>query len=280
MLTLDFDTSIELLCCITAILCLSKDKNRVWKSFSIYLVITCLTELTALYLTRHHRQNAWLYNILILFEMSFTSLMFGELFNKYIKSKKLIKWGFLLFAVTYVAETISNIYNKGITGILHFNNLTNEVMSVLFVCYALYYFYLLLKDDSYTDLRISASFWWVIGVLLFYFGSTAINLYRGFDINNQKLPVAKSGVAAINKLVNDTVKTEHLKNAFIARNDSINHKSVFFKNQNEVPATKSNNVKTQKEKLTEFILGVFITLLYACWTYSFICKRWLTTSAS
>ena len=186
MLKLDFDTSIELLGCIVGIVCLSKDKSFAWRTLRVYLVITCLAELTALYLTQHRRSNAWLYNISILFEMGCICLMFSKLLDEYISSKKLIRFGYIIFAGVYISETGFHIFNKGITGILKFNDLTNDVMSVMFVFYALYYFYLLLKDENYIDLRISANFWWVIGVLFFYFGSTAVNLYRGINITNQK----------------------------------------------------------------------------------------------
>ena len=278
MLNLDFDTSAELLCFATSVFCLSKDKNLVWRSFRIYLFITCLTELTALYLTNHHRQNAWLYNISILFEMGFTSRMFAELLNEYINGKKLIKSGYILFVVIYIVETISHIYKKGITGVLHFNDLTNEVMSVLFVFYALYYFYLLLKDDGYVDLKVSARFWWVMGVLLFYFGSTAINLYRGIDVTIQKPVVQNVKTAYFNKAHEDRSNSKISKTSVANKNKVLSNKKDSLQRENKVSAAKPKKVKSKKETLTEFILGVFIAMLNACWIYSFICRRWLATT--
>jgi hypothetical protein len=136
----------------------------------------------------------------------------------------------------------------------------------------------LLKDENYTDLRISANFWWVIGVLFFYFGSTAVNLYRGINITNQKTEVTKSPKATVSKVANDTVKFQPLKKVFINNIDTVNVKAKFPKANNKPSKKTPDNSKTSKEKLTEFILGLFIALLYISWIYSFICRRWLTTT--
>ncbi len=218
----DFFTSntvSELICFLIAMVCLIKDRNRVWKYFSFYLFITCVTELGAIYLKRHRHSNGWPYNISMLFEMLFISLMFANLFNKYIKSKPIILTGFVSFAGVYIYETIGNSHKIMKPGFLYFNNTTNNVMSVLFVFYSLYYFYLLLRDSQYIDLRFSPQFWWVIGVLFFYFGSTAVNIYRGIDESDSK------------------------------------------------------------QALCYYILNIFIILLYSCWSYAFICKKWLGTTS-
>lgn len=216
---LDFDTSIEIICFLISVICLSKDRSWVWKYFSLYLFITCTAELTAIFLRSHHHPNGWPYNILMFFEMFFTSLIFSRLFNKYIKSKSLILIGFALFLITYIFETISNSHKKMKPAILYFNNSTNTLMSVIFVFYALYYFYLLLKDSNYVDLRFSSDFWWVIGVLFFYFGSTAVNIYRGIEES------------------------------------------------------------ASKQNLCYYILNILIIMLYSCWSYSFICRKWQTTTS-
>jgi len=57
--------------------------------------------------------------------------------------------------------------------------LTYSTMSVVFVVCSLYYFYLLLNDNQYIELKFSADFWWAVTTLLFYFGSTAVNIFRG-----------------------------------------------------------------------------------------------------
>jgi len=205
------NTAIEMLCFLMAVICLLKDKNRVWKYFGFYLLIVCLAELSAIYLRRFlHHNNQWPYNISMIFEAGFISLMFNNLFNYYFNSKKYIIGGLLLLFIVYIIDI-------RIHGFMFFNYNTNNIMSVLFSLYALCYFYLLLKDDSYVDLKFSADFWWVMGVLLFYFGSTAIDLYWGKDESQAK------------------------------------------------------------QILSSYILKVLIILLYGCWSYSFICRKWLSS---
>lgn len=52
-------------------------------------------------------------------------------------------------------------------------------MSVVFVLYCLYYYYLLLKDESFIEIKTHPEFWWVTGVLFYYFGSTMSNIFDG-----------------------------------------------------------------------------------------------------
>lgn len=97
--------------------------------------------------------------------------MFWEIFRAYFRSKILIAAGLILLIVFYIIGVLNHSF-------LFFNDTTNEVMSVLFSIYSFLYFYLLLKDDEYIDLKYSANFWWVCGAFFYYFSSTTINLLR------------------------------------------------------------------------------------------------------
>lgn len=50
-------------------------------------------------------------------------------------------------------------------------------MSVLFIVYGLYYYYVLIKDLGYLQLSKHPPFWWVAGALFFYYGTSVISLY-------------------------------------------------------------------------------------------------------
>ena len=136
--------------------------------------------------------------------------MFDSILNKYGKNKLIFFTGITLLSVIYIYEAITE-------GIFIYHNLTNTVMSVLFVLYSLYYFYQLLKDDAYINLSYSPGFWWVTGLLFFYFGSTACNIFF------------------------DNLSPEH--------SSSLKH-------------------------LSAHIFKTLNILLYSCWSYSFICKKW------
>jgi len=182
----------------------------------LYLFVTFSAEFIGLYIGRKYHSNQWLYNIFLLFEMGFTNLMFYYLFSRYTKNKLVIIISVILTIVLYINDLVTH-------GIFFYNNVTYSVMSVQFVLCSVFYFYLLIKDDKYVDLRYSAEFWWVAGILLFYFGNTASNLF------DDKL------YSIVNGQIND---------------------------------------------LTNFIFKVLNIILYGCWSYSFICRKWQTTTRS
>src|ERR1700748_408522 len=171
------NTDIEIACFIIAFICLIKDKNLAWRSMILYLFITCITELLGIHIkklyladTIHVHPNIWIYNILLIFQAGFVSLMFYHLLKKYINSKPIVIGGLTLLIILYTYEVFEH-------GVFVKHNLTTTIMSILFVIYSLYYFYHLLNDVVYVNLMYSAAFWWVTGVLFFYFGSIASVLF-------------------------------------------------------------------------------------------------------
>ncbi len=161
-------------------------------------------------------QNVWLYNILLIFQATFISFMFQYLLSTYINCKPIIIGGLVWLAAIYLYEIFAH-------GIFQYNEKTNTMMLILFVIYSLLFYYHLIKDDEYINLVRLASFWWVGGLFLFYFGSTAANIFI-------------------------------------------------------------DNLSPQKglelKFLSSFIFKMLNVLLYGCWSYSFICRKWLTKASS
>jgi len=207
-------TVVELVCFLFAVICLLKDKSLVWRSMVVYLLLTCITELVGVYVINHTspHNNQWVYNIFILLEEGFTSLMFYHLLNKYINGKPVIIIGLAIFLIFYTTNIIDH-------GFLVYNEHTYTEMSVVFVIYSLYFFFLLIKDERYIDIGYSAEFWWSVGTLFFYFGITSVNIFDA----------------------------------------------------------KLDNVMLNGHHLNFYIFRVLNLILYGCWSYSFICRKWLTT---
>jgi hypothetical protein len=168
---LSINILVELICFIIACICLSGDKSTTWKSWIVYLLITCTTEITGKILRHAHdtHLNEFIYNIYILFEAGFTTALLSKILCPYTNAKPVIYGGLSLLILLYIIEIVQH-------GVYVFNNMTTTVMSVLFVLYGLYYYYLLLKDERYIKLKRHAPFWWVTGIVFFYFGSTVSNL--------------------------------------------------------------------------------------------------------
>ncbi|MFD0939992.1 hypothetical protein [Pedobacter boryungensis] len=166
---------IELSCLITAIIFLKKDGSL----FSIltrgYLAIVVIIETIGFSMSKgFHLNNAWLYNIFIIFEAAYISYGLYAALNKLTnKALMICSIPIITFTITYIIE----IYNHGF---LKFNSLTINLESVVFVVVCLVYFYLLIKQKDPIDLNTNAQFWWVSGVLFYYFGSTIYNLFIYF----------------------------------------------------------------------------------------------------
>lgn len=216
------NTTVETICFLIAVFCLTKDKDLAWQTMILFLFITCITEFTGVGFKIHNRsdrmhiyQNVWLYNILLIFQAGFISFMFMYLLNKYINSKPIIIGGLALLAAFYIYDLVSH-------GFFIYDERTNTAMLVLIILYSLFYYYCLFKDEAYINLVYSPHFWWVAGLLFFYFGSTASN--------------------------------------------------IFFNNLSPYRASALKD-------LSSSIFKALNVLLYSCWSYSFICRRWQTKTS-
>lgn len=209
-------TSVELLCTVIAAICLFKDNIWQWRSMILFLLITCLTEFGGLYIRHvYHQSNEWVYNIYTIFEVGFPSIMFAHLLNQHRKSKLLVFTGLAFTYIVFILE-LSDFW------ILKENEITVPVMSVWFVIYSLYYYYLFIKDDTYVNLKYSASFWWVTGTLIYYFGSMANSLFF--------------------KVIFDHIHAE----------------------------------KGSPLKILSYNISTALNVaMYGCWSYAFICRKWL-----
>ncbi|MRG44482.1 hypothetical protein GFS24_05125 [Chitinophaga sp. SYP-B3965] len=172
------NTIAEWISFLTSVVCLSKDRDPVWKRFSIYLLIVCLVETGGIYFRETlHQPNTPLYNGLLPIECFAVSSMFYHLLKPYgIRRDIFLAW-ITLFALCFLTELISSRFS-------HYAHQTLVLMAVVFILASLYYFYLVLKDDHYVSLGTYAPFWWVSGALIFYFGGTATNTFFQYLLND------------------------------------------------------------------------------------------------
>ncbi|MBV7532191.1 hypothetical protein [Chitinophaga sp. sic0106] len=171
------NTTIELICFLVACVCLHRDKSAAWRLMIPYLALVCLTEITGIYLRKHlHVSNTWLYNVYQYLELTVIwSFLYFNL-KPYVTSNK---WYYIILAglwVIFITETYIRGWNV-------FANISASVMSIVFIITSLYYFLLVIRDEAYLQLSTHAPFWWVSGTLLYYFGSTASNVFFDFLIS-------------------------------------------------------------------------------------------------
>ncbi len=214
-------TVIEVICFITAVICLNKDKEPGWRALILLLFITCFVEIGTIPMinmfNKHSiavNSNAWVYNILLLLQMGVFTLMFDNILGRFISTRLVTIISVIVFTLLYLYELF--YINK--EGIFEYNSITNSFISVLFIIHCLYYYYLILREDTYINLKFSAEFWWVTGTLLFYYGNIVCNVFY----NVLKQPQY--------------------------------NKAVHY----------------------SYIINTLILILYGCWIYSFICRKWLS----
>lgn len=171
------NTSAELICFISALISLRKNNNWVSWLIVVFLLITVVTEMIAIpikmhYLadTKHNLPNIWLYNLLLIVQLSFYNIIFVMLFNRRIYTiSTLFVFLPILFGF-YIYEICTH-------GLYEYNELTNSIFAIEMVLFALIFYYLFFKSETDISLGTDADFWFVAGVLFFFFGSTALNFF-------------------------------------------------------------------------------------------------------
>jgi len=170
------NTIAELGCFLVALCFLARDRELPWRLWILYLALTCVTEFGGIYLRRVvHVHNSWLYNLFVLGECGMNTYFFAYLYHSFGKRERIAGYWLLGFLVIYSTESIINGFNA-------FVAVTTSMMSIVFVIASVRYYYLLLSHDGYVKISRHAAFWWVNGTMLFYFGSTATNLFFDYLI--------------------------------------------------------------------------------------------------
>jgi hypothetical protein len=211
------NTISEFFCFLISILCLYRDKDKVWKGFILFLLLTCVVEVAGIHVgKRLHRPNFMIYNIFLVIECAVLNYFFYHLVKTTINLKKLLTGWFVSFLLFYFTE----LYVK------HFKayvSVSSTIMSVEMILISIYFYYLLLKEEKFRQLSKYAPFWWVNGVICFYFGGVACNIFFSYLLQ-QRLGVMPSARYIVFSILN--------------------------------------------------------VILYACWSYSFICRYFQRTSSS
>jgi hypothetical protein len=178
------NTVSEFLCFLISLFCLFRDTNGIWRSFMLFLLLTCLVEVAGIYI-RHdlHKPNVILYNIFLVVECVVLNYFFYNLMHTgQLLKKGLIGW-LLFFGLFFIGELTLKGFHAYVSA-------TSTLLSVELIFASVYFYYLLLKEEKPRALSRYASFWWVNGTICFYFAGIACNLF--FDY---MLQVKNSGAA-------------------------------------------------------------------------------------
>jgi hypothetical protein len=189
---LSLNIAIEVVTCLIAFFCLYNDKRLAWRLIPFFMAFTCIVEITGRWLHINKKSNDWVYNVYLIAEASVITAMYRYSIKKYTQKIKFIGAGGLILILLYSYEII-------VHGILSYNDDTETAMLGLFICYGLYYYYLLMDNEVYHKLYTYPPFWWVAGTLFFCFGSIVSDLYYTF-LNAKAWPLFTSRYSIFNYL--------------------------------------------------------------------------------
>ena len=180
------NTLSEFICLVISILCLYKEKDKAWKRFILFLLLTCLVETAGIHIRNVlQRPNFMIYNIFLVIECAVLNYFFYHLFKVYLNLMRLLTGWIIIFLLFYFTE----LYVK------HFNayvSTSSTIMSVELILAGVYYYYRLLKEEKYRQLSKEASFWWVNGTICFYFAGIACNIFFKYLVQDQTSGVTHS----------------------------------------------------------------------------------------
>lgn len=162
---------IEVFCLLFAVIFLRKTRDW-WNSFIYYMACVVLVELTGGYIIK--TGNNWLYNLFYL------PVYFGwSLFILYRICAPLFP---LKVPVSVIAAAIAGSYllESSQSGFREVSARTFILANLCFIILCFDYFYYLLKDEAFVDIKRHPPFWIITGLLFFCFGSTANYIF--YDI--------------------------------------------------------------------------------------------------
>lgn len=213
------NTLTEYFCFAISLFCLYRDKDKVWKGFILFLLLTCITETAGIYIRNElHRPNFMLYNIFLVVECTVLNLFFYNLAKTNDNGKRLLVAWLVFFLLFYFFELYT----------LHFRayvSTSSTMMSVEIVLASIYFYYRLLKEEKFRQLSTYAPFWWVNGTICFYFAGMACNIFFKY-------------------LAQEVISP------------GITHSARYI------------------------VFSILNVILYACWSYSFICRYFQRTSST
>lgn len=187
---LTVNTIAELICFFISIFCLFNDKNPYWRVFIIYLLIVCGTEIGGILLRKTLHINYQIYMVFLIVECFMMSVFFYHLFSKYKKRMALLLFSWL--AIFMILDTLEMAEGQ----FRSYPFMTSALISIVFVIASCYFYLIMIRDDSFKDLRFYPPFWMVNGILFYYFGGTAVNIFFDYLVH-EKLTVLGMSVRYI-----------------------------------------------------------------------------------
>jgi len=204
------NTIAELICFLISLFCLFKDGNPIWRSFILYMFIVYTVETGGIFLRELNKMNFHLYTVFLIIECTMMSVFFFHLYSKYKTRLAIVFYAWIaIFMVFFTAELATNRFKV-------FPFRTAELMSVVFVIASCYFYLIIIRDEKFRRLSTYPPFWMVNGILFFYFGGTACNIFYDY-LSHEKLSLPSMSIRYITFNILNVLLYSCWSYAFICR---------------------------------------------------------------
>lgn len=129
--------------------------------FPFFLLLSLVSETTAVYLMVHRLPNAPLYNFFTVIEFSFYFFCLSNIIRNARVRRILLRTIFV-----YAVLALTNIFF--IQKLRTFHSITYSIGSLVLVIFCIYYFYELFREPKAVNLMSEPPFWICSGLLFFY----------------------------------------------------------------------------------------------------------------
>jgi hypothetical protein len=159
-------------CAFLAALYLLDKMTGIWRLFILFLFITILAEAIGWWMVYviKYRNNTWIFNLLLLFNGSFSLLVFAST-EKVLKIRNMLYLGIYAFILFGVFNIIF------LEGFMKYNSYTELLQDLLVSVYVCWFFYRVLSEETYRNLFGYEYFWIAVGFLFSSLGSIVLYLF-------------------------------------------------------------------------------------------------------
>ena len=158
---------------ITAVFLLRK-KTKVWQLFIVFLFITVCAETAGWILSFvFKKNNNWIFNINLLINVPFSIWIF----SKAEPLQKVSRFLYLAMAL-FIVFALTNLFF--FQGFWKYNGITDVFSSIMLAVICCYFFYAVLKEETFRDLFRYEYFWLANGFLFYSLGSVVLYVFLDY----------------------------------------------------------------------------------------------------
>ncbi len=181
---LDSLVFLEIVCAITATICLRKYKHSATKWIVVYLWTVCIIELLPTISPDLKVENVFLYNMLGIVEFSTLSYIFYKEINTAF-FKKVVFTSIMIFALILSYNIWATHFQKNV-----FYNIAFGCSSLLISLYCCFYFYYVARTEKILHLYRTLLTWICIGLLVYHLCNLPITVLNNLlDVIDQDVSV-------------------------------------------------------------------------------------------